>query len=409
MNGVFLRKRFLLLEKMNNVIDKITKKSRCCGCGICAGIAEKCDLKMRFNENGEFVPVVTNCSDCGYCLSICPSWNNSSNQKQSQSPLGGEHIECFVGYSTVKNERTRGSSGALVTRISKVLLEKNIVNGVIMVGKSDKKDRFFEPIIARTAQEVDACAGSKYYPIEFSSVLKILNKERGKYAFIGLPCVVNGLRLIQQRNPEIGSKIKYLFGLVCGHNKNKNYTSFLIELEGVKEKNVETVIFRSKENTKKAINYGFKSILKDGGIGKQLNFMDSLVKDVWCKRYFSLGVCFRCYDLFAEQADISFMDAWLNPYMDDPRGTSIIVVRNQELKNLIEEEKSKAKCVIVKIDEKEVIKSQKGALDFKNSMINKKKKFLFNKWLSGKFYHEEMRLKSIGATILKTHIAFFRN
>lgn len=394
-------------NKTNNIIDEVVKKNLCCGCGICAGIAEKCDLKMHFNKYGELIPVVTDCVSCGYCLYVCPVYNKSNNRKKSLSPLG-KYIDCFVGYSTVGDERARGSSGGLATRISKVFLEKRLVDGVIVVGKSNKSNRLFEPIIAKTAQEVDACAGSKYYPVEFSSVLKILKKENERYAFIGLPCVIDGLRLVQQKYPEIGEKIKYLFGLTCGDNKNKYYTSFLLDLEGVKEKDVETVIFRSKDDTGKAINYGFKSILKDGRIGRQLRFQDTLVKDVWCKRYFSLGACFYCHDLFAEQADISFMDAWLKPYIYNPLGTSIIVVRNEKLMQIVKEEKSIDNIKITEISEKEILRSQKETLVFKKSNSSVKRKFLFNMHLSNKCYRGDLPFRSIGTIILKAHLLLKR-
>ncbi len=393
---------------MNNITDQVVKKGLCSGCGICAGLAEKCNLTMKFSKYGELMPVVTKCNNCGLCFSMCFSQQVEAHKQSNISSPLGKYIECFVGYSRIGNERANGSSGGLVTRVSKALLEKKLVNGVIVVGKSIKEDRIFEPIIARTPQEIDDCTGSKYYPIEFSSILKRLKQENGKYAIVGLPCVINGLRLVQKKYPAIGNKIKYLLGLVCGHNKNKNYTSFLIKTAGVNDKDVETVLFRCKQNTKKSTNYGFKTILKNRKVAKQLNFQDSLVKDAWCKRYFSLNACFYCHDLFAAQADISFMDAWLKPYMDNPLGTSIVVVRNDEIKRIIEEEKNKSDLEVNTISEIDVLSSQRGALDFKQQAIIKKKKYLFNKHLSDICYYEKAKFKFIGRAILKTHMSISR-
>ncbi|MFA5090340.1 MAG: Coenzyme F420 hydrogenase/dehydrogenase, beta subunit C-terminal domain [Candidatus Omnitrophota bacterium] len=393
------------MKKIKNVITECAKKGLCSGCGICAGVAEKCDLKIEFNKYGEFFPTVSKCDNCGLCLFVCPSLHVQVRKESNILSLLGKDIECFAGYSKVDNERAKGSSGGLTTRVLKMLLEKKIITGAIAIGKCNNEDRMFDPIIAKTNQEIDSCAGSKYYPVEFSSVLKRLKQEDGEYAIVGLPCVINGLRLVQQKYPVVGIKIKYLFGLVCGHNKNKNYTSFLIKTTGVNEKDAETVFFRCKTNTKKAMNYGFKVILKNGKEGRQLNFQDSLVKNAWCGRYFSLNACFHCRDLFAEQADVSFMDAWLKSYMDKPLGTSIIVVRNEELKKMIQEENNKGNVEIDTIIKNDVIMSQKGALDFKQSEISKKCELLFNQRLSNLYYHDKAYLKSLRFFFLKSYIS----
>lgn len=391
---------------MRNVVTEIVENGLCSGCGVCVVMTERC-LKMVFNQYGQLIPEVSNCKDCGDCLSVCPFAQNRI-KNSLVSPLGN-YIRNYVGYSNIEEERIKGASGGLATRVLRVLLERKIVDGVIVVGSSKKNDRFFEPVIVKNSKELANYAGSKYYPVEFSSVLKLLKKEVGQYAIVGLPCVVDALRLVQQKNSFIGKKIKYLLGLVCGHNKNKNYTSFLIRLTGTREKDVKTVQFRCKENINKAGNYGFKGILKNGKNTKQLNFSDSLVSKLWCNHFFSTGACFYCEDLFAKYADISFMDAWLKPYMDDSKGTSIITIRNEELKNMIGEEIRSGNISLDVISEEDVIKSQKGALNFKKKSISKKKHFLFNKWLSNKFYSGGNNwTKAMGMKTLKLYILFMR-
>lgn len=376
---------------MNNVIEKVVCKSLCNGCGICAGMLDRCGLQMNFNKYGEYVPVVKHCNDCGICLDYCPSTNAVSIKGDDSSPLGS-YMKCFIGYSNIGEERINGSSGGMATRIAKALLDKGMVDGVIVVGKSQKKDRFFEPIIAKTAQEIETYAGSKYYPIEFSSVLRRLRCEDGRYAIMGVPCVVNGLRLAQAKSPYLGRKIKYLLGLVCGHNKNRNYTSALTKLSGISIEEAESISYRCKDYTTKASNYGFRATSLDGREGNRLNFQESIVNDLWCGRYFSLDACFNCKDLFGKNADISFMDAWLEPYVEDPKGTSIIVVRDVDILVLIKEMMAQESAVLQEIDEKNVIKSQQGALDFKQNLVNKRI-FLINKFISDIFHDNPVLLK----------------
>ena len=366
---------------MKNVITQVVKRGLCCGCGICVSASKKDCLEIIFNKCGELIPAASRCDSCELCLSVCPFAPDIVDKPVSS--LGN-----YVGYSNISGERPRASSGGLATRLLKSLLERKVVDSVIIIGHSKKEDRFFEPFIARTTQEVDVCTGSKYYPVEFSSVLKTLKEEDTQCAIIALPCVIRGLHLLRKNYPVIGKKIKYLFCLICGHNTNKNYSSFLLGLAGVKGEDVRTIDFRSKEEIKTANNFGFRGILKTGTATKQLNFQETLVKDLFTKRYFSLNACFYCKDVFAEYADASFMDAWLKPYIDDPAGTSIVVVRNEDIKKIITEEARTGNITIDAISQEKVIESQDCAIDFKAKDIKGKWILLFNRLLSNKLYSE---------------------
>lgn len=383
---------------MKNVITETVKKGLCSGCGICAGISENC-LGMNFNKYGEYVPIAGSCNSCNSCISVCPSINECT------SPNVYTNYN-YIGYSNMPEEREKGSSGGLTTRLLRTLLINKIVDGVVVVGSSSKAGIFFEPTIVTSVEEVIKYAGSKYYPIHFADIIKQLKKREGRFAIVGLPCVIKGFRLLQQKQPAIGNKIKYLIGLTCGHNKGKDYTSMLIRLTGVVEECVSFVQYRSKENIKNSNNYGFKAYLNNGQETKQINFLDSIIKDVWCGLYFSLNACFHCKDLLAEYADISFMDAWLKPYFDNPLGTSIVVIRNPELENLFESEFSKGNISLERVNEEKVIESQKGALRFKKSSLTErnKKSLYSNKRISDKLCLTNPIFRTIGFDLLKYKI-----
>jgi len=369
-----------------NVIDKVVAKEKCCGCGVCTGIAPKCNLSMVFNVDGEFNPIVTNCNECKICLSICP-FSEPMVNNLSEAPLGNS-IANYVGYSKVGSERARGSSGGMATRVLKALLERKMVDGIVAVTNSNTDSRLFETTIIRTPEDVSKCSGSKYYPVEFSGVLKQIKNETGTFAIIGLPCVVIGLRKVQKQFPEIGNKIKYILGLTCGHNKNKNYVSMLLRYLKTNESAISAVSFRNKDNSIRASNFGFSGQYKMDGSTKVLYFQNSIIKHLWCRYFFAVNSCFYCKDVFAEQADISFMDAWLQPYADDPLGTSLIVVRNMELNALLQNEKDNDKISMEVVDNDTVIKSQDGVIGNKDSDIAGKRMFIFNRWFSNKMFSQ---------------------
>lgn len=72
--------------------------------------------------------------------------------------------------------------------------------------------------------------------------------------------------------------------------------------------------------------------------------------------------CNSCTDVFALDADLVLMDAWLPEYIKDYRGHTLIIVRTNELDEMVRE----AKSISVKsIDYQKVFTSQKGVVQNK--------------------------------------------
>jgi len=61
---------------------------------------------------------------------------------------------------------------------------------------------------------------------------------------------------------------------------------------------------------------------------KTLNFRGAGLSKVWRSHWFTPVPCQYCDDIFAETADIVFMDAWLPPLSLEPKGTNCVLVRS---------------------------------------------------------------------------------
>ena len=89
-----------------------------------------------------------------------------------------------------------------------------------------------------------------------------------------------------------------------------------------------------------------------------------------------------CCDHTCELADISFADAWLPEVQGMGNiGTSIIILRNDASKELLEKAILKKKINLKRIDSSKVVQSQQGMLDFKKSNLKARISFfnLFGK------------------------------
>lgn len=315
---------------------------------------------MCFNRLGELVPVASGCRDCGACLSVCPSLNALPGDQYAT--YFGEYLKCYAAYSKHGRERGRCASGGLVTRLLKAMLGQRLVTKAVVVRFTGDAGKLFEASIATTAEEIERCAGSRYYPVELSAMVKDVAANDDSYVFVGLPCAIRGLALLKRRAP-FSERIKFLFGLTCLWNKNKYYTDFLLDLAGAAGKELGALTYRGKEGLEHAQQSYLLAHLRNGRVGGKIDY-DAWIR-LWSGGFFTIRRCEHCTDLFGEHADASFMDAWVEPYVRDPRGTSFMIVRNEEVRKLLEQEARAERITLTPIAESEVLNSQRAAVSIK--------------------------------------------
>ncbi|MCK4821847.1 Coenzyme F420 hydrogenase/dehydrogenase, beta subunit C-terminal domain, partial [bacterium] len=227
-----------------NVCEVIVPNDLCCGCGICAGICPEDALKIEWNKYGEYAPVEQpgKCVECGWCFQVCPFWNQDKNETtlaerdfthregiQHDSVVGFFH-DLFAGYSKVGNHRIQGAAGGLTTWLLEKMLTQGIVNRVCCVVPNNDPNTLFRFSVVDTIQDIRHASRSVYYPVELSQVISEILNADGKYAVVGLPCALKGLRLAMLRNTDLRERIVVLVGLVCGQQKSKFFAEYLCAL-----------------------------------------------------------------------------------------------------------------------------------------------------------------------------------
>ena len=355
------------------VVTEIVAKSLCCGCGVCAGVCPQGALEMQFNSRGELVPAVSGaCGECRLCLTVCPALDIGeplspeeifgSASAARKDPHIGRFVESLVGFSP--RHREKGASGGMAMWTLEELLRQRKINAAVCVGRSERKDRLFEPVVVLRVRDLQACAGSKYYPVEFSSALVHIRQNEGKYAIVALPCAVTAIRKAQRAVPLLRRRISYVFALVCGHGASKQFTNFLLAVVGLAEETTRSVDFRYMGRSATANNYGFRA-QNDTRRWSSVLLNSGLYGRLWAGRFFVPKACEFCDDLFAPLADATFMDAWLPECVGDVRGTSIVVVRQPGLAGLFRKAQREGSCHLRPIAPEHIRRAQGGALTYK--------------------------------------------
>lgn len=360
------------------------------GCGMCAAVCPKERLEIRWNPRGEYSPIeVEGCADCSkncqICYKVCPAHGNTPDETEIGKKLYGKaegvqyksetgyYLSSYVGYS--KEHRATGASGGMASWTLEALLASGKVEAVATVGRTKDPDKLFEFRICHSVEEIRASGRSAYYPVEVSQVMQYILNNEGRYAVIGLPCVCKAIRLAQDIFPKLKRRIPYVLGLTCGHQCSKFFAEYICALGGGDPHELREMIFRTKDLTQPASNLGF---LFHSGCGSNEIFKQVLWRDgvgeAFANGFFQIPGCFYCDDVFAECADIAFMDAWLPEYKKQPEGHSIILIRNTEADELIGNEAcGSGKLKLSEISIKRVMQSQLNVINQKQSLLFDKK------------------------------------
>jgi len=370
-----------------NVTEIVVPSDMCIGCGVCAGVCPVKCLEMRM-EHGEYKPVlVSEClPKCDLCLDACPFFIHEAQQDDlartcfsqeagmQMHPIIGYYLDCFIGYSKVHGHRENGASGGMVTWLLEQLLVMGEIDRVVTVrAQMDGQGPLFEMAVLDTVEGIRGAAGSRYYPVEISRALHHIwtDKVDHRYAIVGLPCLLDGVRRVMTRHGKLRRRIVYLLGLACGFCPTAWYTEARAAWAGVCPLEIQTASYRSKKGMSESQDFRFRAQLRNGKWSRPVGELETW-SHLWGRYYFAHNTCNYCDDVYAEVADAVFMDAWLPALLPETRGTSIVVVRNPRLKEILVTGAQEGTCALDLCSTEDVIVSQESVIWQKRENIRQR-------------------------------------
>uniref|UniRef100_A0A7C3UDX3 F420H(2):quinone oxidoreductase n=1 Tax=Geoglobus ahangari TaxID=113653 RepID=A0A7C3UDX3_9EURY len=281
---------YKILQK--NVVD--TKLCSHCGtCTICpTGVIILEDRPLDFDAK-------KGCLGCGACMAVCPRYD--------YKPLNG--VGEFIESVAAKSKRFVGQDGAMVTEFMASALEMGLIEVALFVSR----DEMWRPIVVHVRDpEVlkdRRITGTKYsYAPVMPELHKIIRRVES-VGFIGTPCMISGLRKLQEKIP-LYRKVKLAVGLFCTENF---YWHELYEF--LKEKGADL-----RKAVKTDITKGnFIVTFEDGSeFSIPVKEMEEIVP----------SGCKVCQDFAAVQADVSIGSVGSDP------GFSTVLIRTEIAKQV---------------------------------------------------------------------------
>ncbi|MBI4286099.1 MAG: Coenzyme F420 hydrogenase/dehydrogenase, beta subunit C-terminal domain [Chloroflexi bacterium] len=347
-------------------ISPIVRSKLCHGCGICQSVCPIAAITMIIGPESTYVPEVdeNTCNSCELCLKICPGQSVDfgllSQRFLGESPrdeLLGNWNALYIGHANDQAVRYQGASGGAVTALLLYALEEGLIDGALVTRMKDSNPLIPEPFIARSKQDILAASRSKYCPTHFGSAFGQLIHQQGRFAVVGLPCHLHGIRKAERLNSKINGKIALHMGIFCAHSVSFKGTEFVLSSLGIEKARVREVAYRG------AGWPGKFSVVTDDGVRYSLPYA-FVFGQVF--GHFVPRRCLTCRDLTAELADISFGDAWLPELATDTIGTSMLITRSARGEEFIKKAIAKGVLTLTRMSRADAIRAQKGGYSFKN-------------------------------------------
>jgi coenzyme F420 hydrogenase subunit beta len=349
-------------------IRHVVTKDLCHGCGTCAGICPKGAVRMVVEEfRGIYVPTIDmkECNSCTLCYQSCPG-HFVDFEDLDRSFLYSPHLQkdillssyhaCYTGYANDYQIRYSSASGGLVTAMLVHLLEQGVIDGALVTKMDEDNPLRPQPFIARSREEIIDASKSKYCPVALNSELKEILREKGRFAVVGLPCHVQGIRKAQKIDEGLKERIVIVLGIFCGMAWNFRATETLLQKLNILVKDVDALSYRGGGWPGKMLIK-----LKDGGL-KELPYPYPLNKFDIDFKSFTPSRCILCTDALSELADVSFGDADFSLRDKEKIGKSVVITRSLAGEQLLQSAIAEKLVELEKITGEDIIQLRKNLL-----------------------------------------------
>lgn len=274
------------------------------------------------------------CNECGLCRDVCPgegldftaeAWWHQENAGLPYPDFLGPRRTAWFGWASDADVRFQSASGGVATALLQGALERGDIDAAVVVTMDAHTPFAARAMIARTPAEVAAARGSKYTTVPVNEQLRTVRREPARYAVVGLPCHIQGLRLAQLHNPAVRDRVVLAVGIFCGWTSEPQATWVAAHRAGVDPSAVVDVAYRGH-----GWPGGLRLELRSGELRRvpYPDYLDRYVSALTPPR------CRLCPDATAELADVSLGDAWLERFSGSA-GVSAVLGRTQGGERLV--------------------------------------------------------------------------
>lgn len=325
---------------MTHLLDK---KELCFGCSACHDACPAGAIRMAADSEGFAYPVIdqTLCTDCGACLKVCPAQVVSGTDLAGGTGAVGQVKAYALRCNDTELLKASTSGGAFSVLAQPVLESGGLVAGAAFDDNFQVKHLL--------AENIDSFRKSKYVQSDASGIYKAVKSALGdgrKVLFSGTPCQCHALLQFLGNQPDSLTVVSLVCRGVQSPGLWKAYTEHLN-----KNGTLSTYCFRDKRVQNDAHTVSYTAGGKD--------YAAAMNKDPFSMLYTKCLTlrpsCYTCpYTRSDLPFDITIGDFWgvekVLPQFADGRGTSLVLVRTERGKELLEKAVQNATVIEVPLE-----------------------------------------------------------
>jgi coenzyme F420-reducing hydrogenase beta subunit len=234
----------------------------------------------------------------------------------------GSYQKAYYAFAEDEKMRDRAASGGAVTAILSQALSAGSIDGALVCRRIIENSRVRgRTTIIRTEKDLLESQGSVYVTVPFNEQARRLIQDfSGKIGIVGLPCNIQFIRNLGEKNPLIADKVALTIALFCGHSSSPALIDSLsARLEHQAGSPLADFYFR-RGHWRGHLGASFRN-------GQTIEKPFSWYSTYQNLYFFCERKCLMCSDHFGYCADLSAGDIWCSSMKANPVKHSSVIVK----------------------------------------------------------------------------------
>jgi coenzyme F420 hydrogenase subunit beta len=303
-------------------LEQIVEGGLCIGCGLCQAVAGADRIRIVLTPEGRERPVARTRLDAATLKrinDICPGTRVEGARPEDQAMpaapttqaapamqaahdvVWGRAEHLAIGYARDPEVRFRGSTGGVLTALSRFLLTSGRVKFILHVAASRREPLRTERRLSFDAASVLDAAGSRYGPaaplVDFTELL-----DRAEpFALIAKPCDIGAVRNLARIDSRVDRYLRYALTFVCGGASDLTKSEEVVGELGIRPGELSLFRYRGHGCP------GPTRLETQDGRSFELTYQDMWEDEATWRIQ---PRCKICPDAIGESADLAASDVW---------------------------------------------------------------------------------------------------
>ncbi len=351
-------------------IEEVCERQLCTGCGICASLEPErfeMDEALEFGRRPFVKPGAA--ATTGDGLACCPGvhLSHAETPREGTDPAmfaaWGPVLEVWEGWAADDAIRHGGSSGGAATALALHCIEAGGMERVLHTAARADTPYLNESVFSTNRDDLLSRTGSRYAPASPCDRIGEIADLPGQSVFIGKPCDAAAVRNARRLRSDLDEKLGCVIAFFCAGAPSTKGTLAILKDAGVTDPTkVRSLRYRGNGWP------GMWRLEYEDEHGEHQTVERTYAESWGFVQRFRQWRCYICPDHTGEFADLAVGDPWYREIEPDERGSSLIVVRTERGRRILQAAVESGHIVLKQRDETLLPRSQPNLMSARGGL-----------------------------------------